>query len=828
MIYKSNAGNKIANSEALFTYLDKSEEKEFDESFFSDSEDDVPVDDAAMAIDNNVKGLGKDDSKYFMLTLNPSPLELSYIENDPEKMKAYTRAFMDEYAKNFHREGVKSGANLVYFAKVEHHRYSRKTHKKKKGLNMHVHIVVSRKDKMQRYKLSPNSNAKASYQTPNKIKSAGFNRNIIKEKSETLFDAMFDYKRGFEETFEYQNTLKNGTVEEKLKIKEIADKLDKPSIAIKNLLIDANSNGLEGGVQEAWRKMETTKSLNKVLETHKGLEPVNLLIPESIKATNEAILFPLIKLNKEGKGELVDIVPYAFKEEEVNKLEADDKKDGLIVFVVMKPNDIELEKPQLLIAEEPLDAISYAQMNDIENYIVIATAGSPSKKQLKQLEILKNEDIEKIVISRNNVIKDFNANIISKAVDSSFKIQPFGKFKDFNEQLVSINESAKKLLEERSQPKQDQPNKTNSEQSNGETANELLGKSPTKELEKRGPDNKAVVSKEVKSNSFRHVKKDMNDEEHAFNKLEVKTIKPLGETIEPEVTFVEQTKNEQESAVIWNRDIKLAQENKRDVSNLSTSNSKDGIAKKGNQSVAVPTNEAPVVYAKNINIQLKHLKGENDSFDSTFNEPNEKGKDAEGSKSFESPKKLHSNDKENQPLDEVVKGVLVGEMNISKDQKKAFFTLQTPKGNGSGFNFINCAALGRNEVSLIQKNFKKGDTVLVVGRHKPYSFRNKANEVKKGNHLLVSKFKVYRPKKVNSEGGAKKNRVNFTQKAARIRSEKSRYGRKSMVKNFGLSLLKNLLFSKKIKPFLEAVAYMPPSQNQFYENDYEDEIRGLK
>lgn len=64
---------------------------------------------------------------------------------------------MDAYASNFKRTGVESGKDLVYFSKLENYRYytykdlevrqgRAKKGDRKPGEQMHVQVIVSRKD----------------------------------------------------------------------------------------------------------------------------------------------------------------------------------------------------------------------------------------------------------------------------------------------------------------------------------------------------------------------------------------------------------------------------------------------------------------------------------------------------------------------------------------------------------------------------------------------------------------------------------------------------------------------------------------------------------
>ena len=103
-----------------------------------------------------------------MVEISPSEEELDHIGHDKEKLRTYTRDVMDEYAGNFGK-GLK-GDDLVYFAKIEDNRYYRgddeavqhglaKQGDIKPGAQTHIHVLVSRKCKNNKLKLSPLSKA---------------------------------------------------------------------------------------------------------------------------------------------------------------------------------------------------------------------------------------------------------------------------------------------------------------------------------------------------------------------------------------------------------------------------------------------------------------------------------------------------------------------------------------------------------------------------------------------------------------------------------------------------------------------------------------------
>lgn len=173
------AGN-TGSCRALAEYLDKEAGKEL--KFFSHAEEDVPIEDVVNSIDHNKKALGAGDAKFFMLSLNPSEAEQKHLigrdvndisELTPEehqrvieKLRIFTRSAMDEYALNFGRDKIRSGADLMYFARIETQRLYKpadqavregfaKIGQVKPGLQFHVHIIVSRKSLDGKTKLSP-------------------------------------------------------------------------------------------------------------------------------------------------------------------------------------------------------------------------------------------------------------------------------------------------------------------------------------------------------------------------------------------------------------------------------------------------------------------------------------------------------------------------------------------------------------------------------------------------------------------------------------------------------------------------------------------------
>lgn len=339
-MYVTITPNKVGGCENLINYLDKENESVKDfanylekenkileepELFFNGEDNKIDKFEVIEGVDGNCKGLSKNESRFFSLTINPSSKEIEHIDTlahieamkieasgvgedfykikediAKDLYKEYTIRCMDNYAKNFNREDIKDNKDLVWYAKVEKERYWKydspevKQNKKilreiariekknptltealklkiqelkqslikesdirkggkdqvikemmpKSGRNYHIHVVVSRKDKTQKIKLSPlakarnNKEHKVAVMEKNEkgemVKvgeracQIGFDRNNFVKSNEMSFDKTFDYSRSWAETMEarklakeqpelYKETLKEKFKEERMK-----------------------------------------------------------------------------------------------------------------------------------------------------------------------------------------------------------------------------------------------------------------------------------------------------------------------------------------------------------------------------------------------------------------------------------------------------------------------------------------------------------------------------------------------------------------------------------------------------------------------------------
>lgn len=212
--------NNVGSSRQLANYmehedLERMEKGIYIDVFFNLTEDNIYKSKIIKDIDNNVGQLLKTDAKFYAIHVSPSEKELRVMGNTEQEqadaMKCYIReVFIPEYAKNFNKGLLTE--DIKFYGKTHFNR-DRSDDK----LNMHCHLIVSRKDQANKKKLSPLTNHKNS---KNGIIKGGFDRvNLIKQV-EQRFDKLFGYERQLTESFDYHNTIKNSSMNDKLKMQD--------------------------------------------------------------------------------------------------------------------------------------------------------------------------------------------------------------------------------------------------------------------------------------------------------------------------------------------------------------------------------------------------------------------------------------------------------------------------------------------------------------------------------------------------------------------------------------------------------------------------------
>lgn len=212
--------NNAGSSRQLANYcehedLQRMEQGIYTEGFFNLTDDNVYKSQVVKDIDGNIGQLLKTVAKFYAVHVNPSEKELQAMGNteqeQAEAMKRYIReVFIPEYAKNFNKR--LSAEDIKFYGKIHFNR-----DRSDNRLNMHCHLIVSRKDQSNKVKISPLTNHR---NTKKGVITGGFDRVALFENVEKGFDKLFDYHRQLSETFEYYNTMKNGTVTDRLRMQE--------------------------------------------------------------------------------------------------------------------------------------------------------------------------------------------------------------------------------------------------------------------------------------------------------------------------------------------------------------------------------------------------------------------------------------------------------------------------------------------------------------------------------------------------------------------------------------------------------------------------------
>ena len=210
--------NNAGSSRQLANYLEhedlgRMEKGLYTDSFFNLTENNIYKSKVIKDIDSNIGQLLKTDAKFYAIHVSPSKSELRAMGNteqeQAEAMKRYIReVFIPEYAKNFNKE--LSASDIKFYGKIHFNRI-----RSENELNMHCHLIISRKDQANKKKLSPLTNHK---NTKNGIIKGGFDRVNLFQQAEQGFDKLFSYNRQLSESFNYYKTMKNGSITERLKL----------------------------------------------------------------------------------------------------------------------------------------------------------------------------------------------------------------------------------------------------------------------------------------------------------------------------------------------------------------------------------------------------------------------------------------------------------------------------------------------------------------------------------------------------------------------------------------------------------------------------------
>lgn len=190
----SNAGS----SHFLVNYLEHEarEEKQSEKAiFFDQKREGIKAEEVQERIDGNVQGVQKGKPLFHSLVISPSQDELRHLNNNPDKLRMYTRQVMENYAANFthKRQGPLTSHDIVWYATIHRSRqYSGlddavqtglvQSRQPKEGEQTHIHVIVSARDRTMSRSLHPDAG------------SSRFNYKAWLQKNHQDFERAFNYK----------------------------------------------------------------------------------------------------------------------------------------------------------------------------------------------------------------------------------------------------------------------------------------------------------------------------------------------------------------------------------------------------------------------------------------------------------------------------------------------------------------------------------------------------------------------------------------------------------------------------------------------------------
>ena len=227
---KTNSKGKLASSgssSAFVNYLGKEDEIHIEqgeqpEQWFSNGRDECHPAEVRAAIDSDHQGIGKNEGKFATGSINPTEEEWKALGSTEEErlnnFKSWIQKdFNQEFAGNFKKldkagkEVIIEPQNVKMYYKVEYDRYHTGRDQEvkmglkwqgepKEGFNVHCHFIVGRKTADGRNRISPTTNNRKE-----------FDRDRLTLRTEQSFDQKTSYERPLKESYQYMNTMKNGT-----------------------------------------------------------------------------------------------------------------------------------------------------------------------------------------------------------------------------------------------------------------------------------------------------------------------------------------------------------------------------------------------------------------------------------------------------------------------------------------------------------------------------------------------------------------------------------------------------------------------------------------
>ena len=219
--------NHKGSSAMLITYLrDKCmASEEYYDNFFSHDMCHITPAEVIQRLDNNHRRLKRKDDKFYRIFICPSQEELADLIRQvtgqqvtefeqltmeeqievTDELKKFTILCMRCYSINFRREKIKGVEDILWFGRIGNARYYKGTDRdvkegraksgdRKPGLQLHVHIIVSRNDVTQTVTLCPLANSRGSVNILNGNKGMiGFDRWLWYTVCSQAFDISYNH-----------------------------------------------------------------------------------------------------------------------------------------------------------------------------------------------------------------------------------------------------------------------------------------------------------------------------------------------------------------------------------------------------------------------------------------------------------------------------------------------------------------------------------------------------------------------------------------------------------------------------------------------------------
>jgi len=269
--------NNAGSSRQLVNYrehedMERMQKGIYTEGFFNLTNDNMYKSQVIKDIDANIGQLLKTYEKFYAIHVNPSEKELQMSGNteleQAEAMKCYIReVFIPEYAKNFNK-GL-SAEDIKFYGKIHIDR-----DRSGKSSFLHFHLIVSHKDQSNKVKISPLTNHR---NTKKGAIEGGFDRTTLFENVEKGFDRLFGYNRQLSETFEYCNTMKNGSITDKLRMQERELKAPEQNFADEK----RNTNDTTIRQQTSTSVNQSTNNSVSQLDDGNGLSSLFSILPSA-------------------------------------------------------------------------------------------------------------------------------------------------------------------------------------------------------------------------------------------------------------------------------------------------------------------------------------------------------------------------------------------------------------------------------------------------------------------------------------------------------------------------------------------------------------------